>query len=91
MVARHRSRFWDLMAATELNFDDLYRAYVGKNVLNFFRQDNGYKEGTYIKTWDGREDNEHLSEITAGMDCDAEDFAEALYDSLMQRYAELTR
>ena len=84
-------RFWDLMAATELDFDELYRAYVGKNVLNFFRQDNGYKEGTYIKTWAGREDNEHLSEITASMDCDAEDFAEALYDSLMQRYAELTR
>ena len=83
--------FWDLMAAAELDFDSLYRAYVGKNVLNFFRQDNGYKEGTYVKNWAGREDNEHLSEITAGMDCDAEDFADTLYHALVQRYTELTR
>lgn len=38
-------------------FLDVYRMYVGKNVLNLFRQHNGYKEGTYIKTWHGLEDN----------------------------------
>ena len=37
--------FWDLMTAAELSFDDLYKQYVGKNVLNFFRQDHGYKDG----------------------------------------------
>lgn len=84
-------RFWDLMAASGLDFESLYRGYVGKNVLNFFRQDNGYKEGTYRKTWAGREDNEHLSELTACMDCNAPDFADALYGALVQRYAELAR
>ncbi len=84
-------RFWDLMAAVDLDFDSLYRAYVGKNVLNFFRQDNGYKEGTYVKNWAGREDNEHLVEITEGMDCDAADFADALYAALDQRYGEMAR
>ena len=83
--------FWDLMAAVELDFDVLYRAYVGKNVLNFFRQDHGYQEGTYLKDWGGREDNEHLVEITDGMDCQAEDFADALYQALLQRYAEFSR
>ena len=40
-----------------LSFEELYSLYIGKNVLNQFRQDNGYKEGTYIKMWNGEEDN----------------------------------
>ena len=41
--------------------------YISKNVLNIFRQNNGYKEGTYIKQWpsmlcpdDTVEDNVYL-------------------------------
>ena len=34
-----------------LEFDELYRLYVGKNVLNIFRQDHGYKTGEYVKQW----------------------------------------
>lgn len=79
--------FWNLLTAAKLDFDALYRSYVGKNVLNFFRQDNGYKEGTYIKQWAGREDNEHLVELVADMDTGAEDFADRLYQALAQRYA----
>lgn len=79
--------FWNLLTAAELDFDALYRAYVGKNVLNFFRQDNGYKDGTYIKQWAGREDNEHLVELVADLDTGAEDFADRLYQALAQRYA----
>jgi hypothetical protein len=84
------SRFWDLMLASGLDFDALYTAYVGKNVLNFFRQDNGYKDGSYIKNWDGREDNEHLAELVANLDHDAGDFAEQVYRALEQRYRALT-
>ena len=40
-----------------LNATQLYRLYVGKNILNQFRQDHGYKEGNYIKVWNGEEDN----------------------------------
>ena len=79
--------FWNLLTAAKLDFDALYRSYVGKNVLNFFRQDNGYKEGTYIKQWAGREDNEHLVELVADLDTGAEDFADRLYQALVQRYA----
>ena len=42
---------------SELLEVDLYNLYSGKNILNQFRQDNGYKEGTYTKIWDGVEDN----------------------------------
>lgn len=80
--------FWDLMEASELDFDGLYRSYVGKNVLNFFRQDHGYKDGSYIKNWAGREDNEHLVEIVEALDATAEGFADQLYTALEQRYAE---
>ena len=80
--------FWDLMTASGLSFDDLYRQYVGKNVLNFFRQDNGYKEGTYKKLWQGREDNTHLVEILNELDASATEFADNVYKALGERYAE---
>jgi hypothetical protein len=35
----------------------LHELYIQKGVLNLFRQRNGYKEGTYVKIWDGAEDN----------------------------------
>ena len=53
----HVRAFLALMVQCELSFDDLYRLYVAKNVLNMFRQANGYKTGDYIKNWNGDEDN----------------------------------
>ena len=49
--------FFDLVFMSGLNLRDLYRLYIGKNILNQFRQDNGYKEGSYVKIWNGKEDN----------------------------------
>ena len=40
-----------------LTFDELQKLYIGKNALNEFRQLNGYKDGTYIKIWNDKEDN----------------------------------
>lgn len=37
--------------------EDLLKTYIAKNTLNIFRQDNGYKDGSYIKIWNGEEDN----------------------------------
>jgi dimeric dUTPase (all-alpha-NTP-PPase superfamily) len=82
------SLFWDLMLASGLNFESLYSAYVGKNVLNFFRQDHGYKDGTYVKNWAGREDNEHLVELVEALDHSAEDFSDQVYSALQARYRE---
>ncbi|WP_444891737.1 dUTP diphosphatase [Microbulbifer sp. DLAB2-AA] len=80
--------FAQLLADTEMPFTELYQRYVGKNVLNRFRQDNGYKEGTYVKNWGGREDNEHLAEIAAELDASAVDYSEQVYRILQQRYRE---
>ena len=80
-------RFADVMRALPLSFDELFRLYVGKNVLNGFRQDHGYKDGAYRKTWAGREDNEHLMELLDGVDEPAT-AAEDLYAKLEARYRE---
>lgn len=42
----------DVMKAIKMSFSDVYALYIGKNALNKFRQDNGYKEGTYKKQWE---------------------------------------
>ena len=88
-----RARAFDLdafvgvMRALPLGWDELYETYVAKNVLNTFRQEHGYREGRYRKLWDGREDNEHLVELTRGLDAAAPDFPEALTNALTARYA----
>ena len=82
--------FHALMQACGLSADALYRHYVGKNVLNFFRQDHGYQDGTYVKEWQGREDNEHLSELLESLDATTSNFPEAVYEALASRYADVT-
>lgn len=66
------------------DFDELYKMYIGKNVLNQFRQDNGYKEGTYKKIWDGQEDNVVMMRLIEGLG-DNLSF-DSLYTSLRLRY-----
>ena len=81
--------FIELMHAVSLTLDDLYRGYIGKNVLNFFRQDHGYKQGSYQKLWGGREDNEYLVQVANSLDVDSESFQQDLYDELKRYYTEL--
>ena len=82
-------KFAVLLADTDLGFDELYERYVGKNVLNFFRQDHGYQDGTYSKIWGGREDNEHLVELVAELDSTVQQFQDNLYAGLGERYRTL--
>jgi len=49
--------FLTISSKLNLKLPELYKLYVGKNILNKFRQDNGYKEGSYIKIWNNEEDN----------------------------------
>jgi dimeric dUTPase (all-alpha-NTP-PPase superfamily) len=81
--------FASMLQASGMSFDALYTGYVGKNVLNFFRQDHGYKEGAYHKLWGGKEDNEHLVELVSTIDTSANDFKETLYAALETRYQSL--
>jgi dimeric dUTPase (all-alpha-NTP-PPase superfamily) len=46
-----------------LDFDRLFSYFTGKHTLNLFRQMNGYGTGSYIKMWDGVEDNVYLSQV----------------------------
>ena len=80
------SLFLRIIEQCEMSSDELFRQYVGKNILNFFRQDHGYKEGTYIKEWHGREDNEHLVEVLNALDANADGYADMVYQGLLERY-----
>ncbi len=82
----HFSAFANIMQLIDMDFDQLFRIYVGKNVLNFFRQDHGYKDGSYIKIWNEREDNEHLAELLAELDSSHASFRDDVYQGLAARY-----
>ena len=75
------SAYFILAMKCGLNLDALYQIYIGKNVLNQFRQNNGYKDGSYKKVWDGVEDNEILNEILQ-----SELEFERIYKELEKRY-----
>ena len=64
--------FNSLLSDCGMSWVELFKQYTGKNVLNIFRQDYGYKAGTYIKIWNGREDNEHLVELLDIIDLSAD-------------------
>ena len=81
--------FARLMSGINMDFETLYVGYVGKNVLNFFRQDHGYKDGSYIKQWNSVEDNEHLVQIVSTLDTSSPAFAQDLYVQMELRYKEL--
>lgn len=78
--------FASIMTDCEISWTELYCQYVGKNVLNMFRQDKGYKEGTYQKTWNGREDNEYLVEIIGSLDSSRSEFKDEVYAALESAY-----
>ena len=77
-----------LMEKLDLTWDALHIKYMAKNVLNIFRQMHGYKEGTYIKTWMGKEDNEVLTDlVTARPTATAEQLftkLESIYTSVKE-------
>ena len=80
------SVFAAIMENCELDWTELYCQYVGKNVLNFFRQDHGYQEGTYQKMWNGREDNEILVDVMSELDPNDLEYKDKLYGALRAHY-----
>ena len=85
------SGFARLMVGINMDFETLYVGYVGKNVLNFFRQDHGYQDGSYQKQWADVEDNEHLVDIVADLDTSSASFADDLYTKMNERYCKLCK
>ena len=80
--------FFDLTLMSGLDLESLYKLYVGKNILNQFRQDHGYKEGTYIKVWNGQEDNVMMKKI---WEEEADITPDKLYRKLAKTYLALTK
>lgn len=82
------SRFLVLKAIfekLEMSNEDVYIAYIVKNCLNKFRQDNGYKDGSYIKDWNGKEDNV-ITYGLANIIGPKENLFDELYESLNLYY-----
>jgi dimeric dUTPase (all-alpha-NTP-PPase superfamily) len=75
--------FIDVAVVSGLNLDTLYKLYIGKNILNKFRQDHGYKDGSYIKIWDGQEDNVTMQGI---LEKNENISPEGLYKALEKAY-----
>jgi dimeric dUTPase (all-alpha-NTP-PPase superfamily) len=77
--------YFSLSLKCGVNLKVLYKFYVAKNVLNQFRQDHGYKEGTYKKLWGDKEDNEVMIELLNKEVLGAD----ALYKALAKVYKSL--
>jgi len=76
-------QFFDVAMQSGLNLESLYKLYIGKNILNQFRQDHGYKEGSYIKEWNGEEDNVTMQRI---LETCKEITPQELYNKLEEAY-----
>lgn len=76
-------KYFSVVIQSGLNLDSLYKLYIGKNILNSFRQDNGYKDGSYIKLWNEVEDNVVMQHI---LDSNPTITPSELYDTLTLAY-----
>ncbi len=77
------AKFFEVAQIAGLSLDELYMLYIGKNILNQFRQDHGYKNGSYIKIWNGKEDNVAMQEILSQ---NSDISPQELYSELEKRY-----
>ncbi len=75
--------FLTIASKLNLKLPELYKLYIGKNILNKFRQEHGYKEGTYIKIWNEKEDNVVMQRV---LNEQSEITPDALYDVLEEAY-----
>jgi len=85
-IERFVEQFFKTCKVSGLNFKWLQKIYIGKNSLNKFRQKNGYKEGTYKKIWNKKEDNVVLMELLELNDEINFDF---IYNELEKKYAQI--
>jgi len=83
----HLEAFIDLCSTLNMNIDKIYKLYMGKNILNKFRQDMGYKEKKYQKIWmDTLEDNIYLMKFLEETDVTEPDFETIIYGRLKTTY-----
>lgn len=88
-LSRIMSSFLAACFFSGTSFEDVYSLYLAKNTLNKFRQDHGYKKGTYVKIWNGKEDNEVLTGLLKSMAPEDINF-DTLYAGLKTEYFKLS-
>lgn len=94
-----KAEVWSAMAILSgLTTEQVIETYTQKFVLNKFRQDHGYKDGSYVKEWKGwyfynhceslqtLEDNEVLEYIVRRLDPDKRSDEDVLYKQLKMYY-----
>jgi len=75
-----------------MDFEEVYKAYFTKNVLNKFRQKHGYKKRTYIKIWnyENRMVEDNVVAFLIAKDLSANKlFEKKLYNKLEKIYKQL--
>jgi len=80
--------FIKLAKKLNMTISEIYKLYMGKNILNGFRQDHGYKQQKYQKMWDGQEDNIYLMDIIKDLEV-TENFREIVYSKLEEKYKQV--
>lgn len=78
--------FYLLLMSMDMTWDELYKLYIAKNLLNTFRQAHGDKEGTYLRHWIGQEDNQYLTNAINNLDSDSESFVQDVCKALSTGY-----
>ena len=85
------SPFFQVVCVLDIPLEDVLKYYLGKNCLNKFRQDNGYKDGTYQKQWlfNGQlvEDNKVLEHI---IESSSVTNSETIYNELKTIYGQMS-
>jgi len=71
------------MVRAFMSEEELFKMYFFKNALNKLRKDFGYKEGKYQKIWNGKEDNEVMTELMKNLE---EVNFETAYNLLKEEY-----
>jgi hypothetical protein len=79
--------FFTAISQVDMGIGELYKRYVVKNQLNTFRQQHGYKDGSYIKLWDIVEDNVVAFKI---MDENPNISPSELYQKLELKYSQIS-
>ena len=78
--------FCIIASQSDLTIESLYSLYIGKNVLNSFRQKHGYKDGSYQKIWRGKEDNVVMQEI---LNSNPNISVDELFEALEREYSDI--
>jgi hypothetical protein len=86
-IRDHTDLFFIAISQVDMGIGELYKRYVVKNQLNTFRQQHGYKDGSYIKLWDRVEDNVVAFKI---MDENPSISPSGLYQKLELKYAQIS-